>query len=163
MQYYEEFLPIYREFLRRKGLTPYIDIDRWIRLQEIIPDPEKPHMFMVYHEGKAVAGLLVSSLGNTGFPIIAATNNSGLKLFASYLMHWRVIDWLKKNGCRYYDLAGIDQEKNPGTYHFKKGFKGNEVSFIGQFVHCTDPVSRMLVQVAEPVLGLARKFLADAG
>ena len=163
VQYYAEFLPVYRELLRRKGLTPYIDIDRWIMLQEIIPDAEKPNILVVYHEGKAVAGLVVSSLGNTGFPIVAATNSAGLKLFASYLMHWRAIGWLKENGCSYYDLAGIDPEKNPGTYHFKKGFKGNEVSFIGQFVHCSDPFSRMLVRLGEPVLDLARNFMVRRG
>ena len=156
---YKEFLPVYRDLLNRKGLTPAIDIDRWIRLQEIIPEEEKPHIFMVYHQDLAVAGLVVSSLGDTGFPIIAASNDAGLKFCASYLMHWRVIEWLKENGCSFYDLGGIDQEKNPGTYHFKKGFKGREVSFLGQFEHCTNPLSRILARVGDPVREWAKKII----
>jgi hypothetical protein len=159
VQYYEEFLPVYHDLLRRKGLTPYINIDRWIRLQKVIPDTEKPHFFMAYYEGAAIAGILVSSLGDIGLPIVSANNSTGLKFFASYLLHWRVIEWLKENGCSYYDLGGIDPENNPGTYHFKKGLKGNEVSFIGRFVHCSNPLSMMLVRVGEPVRDSALKFL----
>lgn len=159
VQYYEELLPVYNELIQRKGFIPNIDIERWIRLQEILPDAEKPHIFMVYYEKTAVAGLVVSSLGETGFPIVAATTSVGLKLHASYLMYWHAFKWLKENGCRYYDLAGVDPKKNPGTYHFKKGFRGNEVSFIGRFEYCNDPLSRMLVQVGEPARDLLRKYI----
>jgi hypothetical protein len=159
VRYYEELLPVYRELIQRKGFIPIIDIERWIRLQEILPDAEKPHIFMVYYEKTAVAGLVVSSLGETGFPIISATTSLGKKLCASYLMFWHAFQWLKENGCRYYDLAGIDPEKNPGTYHFKKGFRGNEVSFIGRFEYCSNPLSRMLVRVGDPARDLVRKYI----
>lgn len=156
-QYYEDLLPVYRELIQRKGFIPNIDIERWISLQEILPDAEKPNILMVYFEKTAVAGLVVSSLGETGFPIVAATTSLGKNLCASYLMHWHAFKWLKENGCHFYDLAGIDPEKNPGTYHFKKGFRGKEVSFIGQFEYCSDYFSRMLVRLVEPVRNMVRK------
>lgn len=148
---YGEFLPIYREMVERKGLEPDADPDRWAILQTVLPEMDKPNIFLVYHEGKAVSGLIVSCLGDTGYPILAAATGPALKHHASYLMHWQAISWLKEKGCRRYDLVGIDPEKNPGTYHFKKGFRGEEVSGIGAFEVCISTLSAALVRFSEPI------------
>ena len=155
---YDEFLPIYREMLDRKGLELDVDPDRWAKLQSALPEMDKPTIFLIYKEGKAISGLIVSSLGETGFPIFAATTGTALMCHASFLMHWQAISWLKEMGCRRYDLVGIDPEKNPGTYRFKKGFGGKEVLCIGIFEDCTSTMSAVLFRLGETVLNSALRW-----
>ena len=38
--------------------------------------------------------------------------------------------YLKENGFKYFDLGGIDKEKNPNVYNFKHGMGGVEVSYL---------------------------------
>ncbi len=147
--YYEEFLPIYYDMLDDKGFETEMDAARWARLQGVLPETEKPRIFIAYHEGKAVSGLIVSGIGKTGAPILAATHPSARKLSSSYVLYWRAIEWLKEMGCQYLDLVGIDPEKAPGTYHFKKAFAGQEISFIGSFESCESPLSSMIVKLGE--------------
>ena len=39
----------------------------------------------------------------------------------------------REEGCRWYDLGGIDPQNNPGVYHFKSGFGGEEIIVPGPF------------------------------
>jgi hypothetical protein len=153
--FYDEFLPIYRDLLERKGFESESVPGRWAKLQEALPDQEKPHVFLAYHEGKAVSGLILSGLGDIGFPIFSATHRSGLKLNSSNLLFWRGIEWLKQVGCHYFDLGGID----PETYRFKSELGGKEVSFIGVFELCQNSFSRMLVKLGEPARRIAIKVM----
>jgi hypothetical protein len=154
---FKDFLPVYLELLERKKLQPEIDYLRWIYLQSVLPESERPKIFLAYLQGNVVAGLVVSALGNTGYPIVAATHREGMKLHASYLLHWRAIEWLKECGCHNYDLVTIEPEKNPGTYQFKKGLRGKEVSMLGVFEYCCNPLSRILVRSGEPLREYVRK------
>jgi len=82
------------------------------------------------------AGGICSALGDTGIYLFGATSNRGIKCYASYLTHWRMLEWVKGRGCRRYDLNGINPEKNPGGYQFKSqlvGAHGREESLLGQF------------------------------
>ncbi|AJE02804.1 lipid II:glycine glycyltransferase FemX [Geobacter pickeringii] len=154
--YYREFLPVYRDMLRRKGLRADLDLERWGKLQEVLPEGEKPEVFLVGPEGGAVSGLIVSALGETSFPILAATAEAGRPLYASYLMHWRTIEWLRERGCRAYDLGGIDPEHNPAVYQFKKGFRARDVSFPGTFEDSRNLLSKGVMTVAEPMYDLVK-------
>jgi lipid II:glycine glycyltransferase (peptidoglycan interpeptide bridge formation enzyme) len=155
---YEDFLPVYSDLLDRKGLQPDIDITRWIKLQHVLPESEKPRIFLAFHNGNIVAGLVVSAIGGTGYPIVAASHSEGKKFYGSNLLHWKAIEWLKTMGCHSYDLSGIDPEKNPGTYHFKTGFGGREVSTIGVFEDCTNGMSKALVRLGEPIRSTVIRF-----
>ena len=125
---FDELAPLYDELLERKALRSWLDLGRWRRLQGLLPEPERPRIFVAHHGGKPVAGSVVSALGSTGYCIFLATGPEGRKLLASYLLQWRAMTWLKERGCRAYDLAGITPDEAPGTYPFKKAFGGRELS-----------------------------------
>jgi lipid II:glycine glycyltransferase (peptidoglycan interpeptide bridge formation enzyme) len=158
---FDEFLPVYTEMLDRKNLTLEIDPKRWALLQSALPDAARQAVFLVRNEGKAVAGLIVSSLGDTGYPTLAASTGSGMKCHASHLMHWRAISWLKEMGCKRYDLVGIDPERNPGTYRFKKGFRGKEVSYIGVFESCDSGASAAIARLSDRMRSAVRSRVRD--
>jgi lipid II:glycine glycyltransferase (peptidoglycan interpeptide bridge formation enzyme) len=50
-----------------------------------------------------------------------------MKAKGSYLLQWRMMQWLRERGCRGYDLGGVNPTRNPGVYHFKSGVGGAEV------------------------------------
>jgi len=157
-EYYDEFLQIYTDMIEWKDFAPDIDTKRWRKLLENLPDAEKPRIFLVCYEGEPVAGLIISDLGGTGFPILAATNRTARKLNCAYSMFWQAIVWLKESGCSRFDLGGIDPENTPGTYIFKKGFRGEEVSFIGVFESCCSSVSSLIVRMGELIQSIVMSF-----
>ena len=63
----------------------------------------------------------------------------------SVLLQWTLIEWLKENSFKWYDLGGIDPERNPGVYHFKKGLFGADVSQINPLVACDSLMSSAVV------------------
>ncbi|MFQ5738698.1 MAG: lipid II:glycine glycyltransferase FemX [Acidobacteriota bacterium] len=144
-RFFDEFLHLYKEMLERKRFSPGVDATEFGRIQEQLPDAAKMRIFLSQSEGTWIAGLVISLLGNRGIYLLGATGNAGLKSRASFLLHWRVIEWMKQNGAAYYDLGGIDPNKNPGGYSFKKGVRGNEVSHLGRFEASESRFNRMII------------------
>jgi lipid II:glycine glycyltransferase (peptidoglycan interpeptide bridge formation enzyme) len=67
------------------------------------------------------------------------------------LLQWQMIERLKERGCQFYDLGGINPETNPGVYHFKSGFSGEDVSFIPRFELSGSALSAFVVGLGERV------------
>ncbi len=93
-------------------------------------------VFLCKTEGEICAGGIVSALGEMAIYLFGATSNRGIKTDGSYLVHWRMLEWVKQQGCSSYDLNGINPDKNPGGYQFKTqlgGAHGREVYLLGHF------------------------------
>ena len=107
------------------------------------------------------AGLVCSTIGHTATYLLGATGDRGMQSNGAYLLHWRLIEQLKKNGPAVYDLYGVNPEKNPGTYRFKKdlaGHHGREVVFLGQFEACASAWSQRCVDFAGRLRVLSRRL-----
>ena len=149
---YAAFSVLYHQILDRKGFVPGVDIDEFRQIQKDLPEPLKMKIIVCESEGEPVAALICSLVGNTGIYVLGATGNNGMKLQGSYLLHYRMIEWLKQRHARWYDLGGINPEKNPGTYHFKAGLAGKdgkEVYLLGQFDNCQSLMSAFLVRAGD--------------
>jgi lipid II:glycine glycyltransferase (peptidoglycan interpeptide bridge formation enzyme) len=72
-----------------------------------------------------------------------------MKSKGAYLLQWSMIQWLKRQGVRHYDLGGINPEINPGVYHFKSGLSGVDQSHIGPFVACENSLSAVAVKAGQ--------------
>jgi len=64
----------------------------------------------------------------------------------------------REAGCQFYDLGGIDPEKNPGVYHFKKGMGGEDVTVPGPFEFYPGGLRRILVSSCEKVYTILRSL-----
>ena len=93
-----------------------------------------------------VAGLVVSAMGDSAIYLLGATSDGGLNTKGAYLLQWTMIQCLKENGIRWYDLGGIDAEGNPGVYSFKRGFSGLDVCQINPLVASGSAVSSAIVK-----------------
>ena len=123
-QLFDEFTVVYEEMLARKGLAPTADIYRHRHIQTLLPSDLKMDVLLAYKEGRLCAGMIASAIGDTAVYLFGATNHLGMQTSASYLLQWELVKLLKQRGVREYDLNGINPERNPGTYHFKKGLAG---------------------------------------
>ncbi len=150
--YFQDFERIYFEMLNRKQFCSLADLGQSRRIQNELRPAEKMRVVLCKVEGAVCAGGICSAIGDTGLYLFGATSNRGTKTYASYLVHWSMLEWAKRCGCRSYDLNGINPDKNPGGYQFKSqlaGAHGREIDFLGQFDAYPNAALRHLVRFAD--------------
>ncbi len=154
---YDDLIEVYSEMLDQKKIISEVNTVLWEKILRKLPYIEKPNLIMGYYKSQPVAGMIISNIGEIGFPILAATNKIGRKRYGSYPIFWMAIKWLKESECKQFDLGGIDPENVPSTYYFKRGLGGREATFISPFEACINPLSLVIVSLAE----LARYLLLE--
>ncbi len=155
---FEKFKITYDEMLARKHFTDTVNIDTFRESQKDLPEPLKMKIMVCEFKGEPVSAVVCSVIGDTGEYLLGATNNAGMKLKGSYLLQWRMLEWLKNRGCCWYDLGGIDPKRNPGVYHFKTGFRGNNIRYIGQFESCQSVSSLILIKIGDRLRVVSRRI-----
>ncbi len=136
IEMYRVFAAIYREMWERKRFVTSVDVDEFARIQEGLSESQRMRVLICRQGDTPVAGIVCSAMGDTAICLLAATSDAGLQFKGAYLLQWTMIRWLKEHGFRYYDLGGIDPVINPGVYHFKSGFSGNDVSHMAPLAAC---------------------------
>lgn len=157
---YRGFCEIYRQMLQRKGFETTVDVEEFGRIQDDLPERHRMYILIAQNDGVPVAGVVASAMGDSAVYLLGATSDAGLQSKGAYLLHWRLMEWLKAKGVRWYDLGGIDPEQNPGVYHFKKGFSGADVSQISPLVMHESAVS---FAMAKAGLAVQRALQGSSG
>lgn len=136
---FHTFLNLATEMCERKHLRSLAGYRHYRHIQEALPEFFKMRIFVSQRAGEPVAVTIGSAIGDTGVYMLGATSAAGLELGASYLVHWRMIEWLKSVGMRYYDLGAINPKLNPGGYIFKQGIagkSGRDETFLHRYYGC---------------------------
>lgn len=147
--FYGIFVHLYKQMYSRKKFISSVDIDEFRVIQNDLPENLKMNIMVCTSRGEPVAALVWSAIGDTGITILSATGNKGLKLSASYLLRWRLIERLVEKNCRFLDQGGIDRQLNPGGYTFKAGIGGTELCHIGQFNAYKNRISSFSIKIAD--------------
>lgn len=84
-------------------------------------------------DGQDAAVHLLSSLGDTAVYLFGASNEIGRATKAGYWIQWQAILAAQAQGCRWYDLGGVDPDTNPGGFRFKSRMGGADVRAPGPF------------------------------
>jgi len=142
---------LYKEMRARKKFIAFSDTGDLRAIQRELPDPLKMHVAVCEFSGEPVAALVVSQVTSTAIALVAATGGRALELNGSYLLWWRTIERLKAQGCRWFDVGGIDPTGYPGTYQFKVGLAGKSGRdlIFRQFEARADWLSSFVVQAGE--------------
>ena len=143
---FQTFCLIYSQMRRRKTFETTVDIEEFVRIQQDLPESHRMRVLICEDGDVPVAGLVASAMGDTAIYLLGATSDDGLNSRGAYLLQWTLIKWLKEHGFRWYDLGGIDPERNPGVYHFKRGLSGSDVCQISPLVACSSVVSSAIVR-----------------
>jgi lipid II:glycine glycyltransferase (peptidoglycan interpeptide bridge formation enzyme) len=156
---YQGFLNLQTQMLMRKEYIPGVNYNEFGEIQNALPKSLKMIIMICEHKREPICALVGSAIGDTGIYLLGATGDKGLKQKGSYLLQWRMIQRLKESGCRWYDLGGINPEKNPGVYHFKAGLSGKDVYHLGHFEICDSHLNSFFVKTAGYLTNIRRKFL----
>lgn len=146
---YRAFRQMYDQMWRRKAFETTVDVEEFGRIQEDLPELHRMRILICEQEGVPVAGIVASAMGDSAIYLLGATSDDGLSSKGAYLLQWSLIRWLKESGTRWYDLGGIDPEKNPGVYHFKRGLSGTDVHHINPLVACDSVLTSVIVSASQ--------------
>jgi lipid II:glycine glycyltransferase (peptidoglycan interpeptide bridge formation enzyme) len=148
----DTILAMYREMVARKGFSPSESVERFKKLQSLLPDELKVRIMLCRCSGEMSAGIAWSDIGNMGVALVAASSNASARLGGPHLMAWKVVEKLKEKNAVCYNLNGIDPARNPGTYRFKKelaGSFGRDVCFLGKFDAGAGVLSQALIDLRD--------------
>lgn len=154
---YRKFRELYGEMMARKQFHTTVDVNEFERIQQRLPDAQRMLTLLCQAGGKAVAGLVVSMVGDTSIYLLAATGDAGLDARGSYLLQWHAMRLLKQSGKRWYDLGGANEAVNPGVFTFKSGMGGTPVNHLGQFDRSSSRFCDWSVAFAERMRTAARR------
>lgn len=144
---FETFCLIYKQMKERKRFESSVDIDEFAEMQEGLIGSHRLRTLICEDGGLPVAGLVASVMGDSAIYLLGATSDDGLNSKGAYLLQWTLIQALRESGCKCYDLGGIDPERNPGVYHFKRGLSGADSIQINPVVACNSILSSTVVNV----------------
>ncbi len=127
-------------------------------------------------DGEPVAALLLVRCGTRVVEPYGGMTAAGADSRANYLLKWEAIRSSREAGAQTYDLWGL---AHPGIAHFKAGFGGREVGYIGAWDLVLDPLGRAIYGAAQaarvrierrrhglsggPVIGSSGEVGADGG
>ncbi len=155
---YEVFSDIYKDMWEQKRFNTSVDVWEFARICQDLPEGLRVKILTCRHQGVPVSSIVCSAMGNTGIYLLGATNEIGRKIKAAYLLQWTMIKWLKEKGFQYYDLGGIDPERNPGVFHFKSGLSGQDVTYATPLEACGNPLSSGIMSLLDRVRSTASGF-----
>jgi lipid II:glycine glycyltransferase (peptidoglycan interpeptide bridge formation enzyme) len=106
--------------------------------------------------GTALATLFVLRVGDRVIEPYGGMTAAGAESRANYLLKWEAIRTSRERGAVSYDMWGLSHE---GIEHFKTGFGGREIDYVGAWDLVLDPLGRLAFdggQAAQDRIGMWR-------
>lgn len=139
----DAFYEIYRETAARAGFlirTAAAYRDVWDAFR---PAGRATLLFAVDRDGTPLAALFLVLCGDRVVEPYGGMTATGALLRANYLLKWEAIRRAKAAGAATYDMWGL---AHPGIEHFKTGFGGREVRYIGAWDLVLDRLGRQVYE-----------------
>jgi peptidoglycan pentaglycine glycine transferase (the first glycine) len=156
-----EFYRIYRETADRAGFlirTEAAYRDVW---DAYAPSGAVRLLFAEDAAGAAQATLFLVRWGPRVVEPYGGMTSAGGDTRANYLLKWEAIRTSREQGATSYDLWGL---AHPGIAHFKTGFGGRQVRYVGAWDLVLDPLGRRAYESAQALrVRVARRRHGLAG
>lgn len=143
------FMPLYEKMLKRKSFADDSAISEFPEILQDLPSDLRPIGWFCMHREQCVGGVIISAIGDTALYWFGATDEQGLEVGAGFFLHWKVIDWLREQGVKWYDLGGHGGDA--GLRQFKSGLIGKGgviVPLPGNFEQCSRVSSLIMAKLA---------------
>ena len=148
-------LAIYKVTAKRANFSLHEDqyyLDIFDMLAEDSP------VYMAEYKGRVVAFLWPIVTPEVAFELYGGMNDEGQALRANYHLKWQVVQTMKEQGVKRYDVNGL---LNDGVTTFKKGFIPEETMMCGTYekgMSVWYPVWRYLLPLAKRSVQYARRL-----
>ncbi len=148
----DRFLKLYRATAKRQGFwIPEKDLRA---LWDIFSNEGRAFILIAVWNRTDIAGCLILHHEKTAYYYHAASLREYKEFFAPYLLIWETMLHAKSLGLKDLDLEGVYDHRFPATNkwkgfsHFKRGFRGEEVEFLGSFVKNYNPILSTVYKVS---------------
>lgn len=111
---------------------------------------EKSYLFFVEEGSSIVGSVLALTSGNSVYEMFGGMIDKGKRSKASFYLKWKMIQFFKEKGFRYYDQWGTDP-RYPGLIQFKNGFGGKNITYLPQYVYVNNPVVFGIYQIVQKI------------
>ncbi len=113
---------------------------------ELLRAAGQAQLFLAEYEGKLLAGAFTTLVGKQSIYLYAASSDEDRKLMPNDLLQREMMFWAKRQGATLYDMWGIAETDDPadplaGVTHFKRGWGGYVVEYIGGFDYVYAPLA----------------------
>jgi lipid II:glycine glycyltransferase (peptidoglycan interpeptide bridge formation enzyme) len=155
-EFFEILENLYAGAKERKGFEG-VDSAEYAKTQQMLAQNDKAIVLIAYYDGQPITAHATTHFGTTAVPILTASNETGLSCGTSYLLWWRAYLIAKSLGMERYDLGGVDPDRNPDGYRFKKRMGGDETFYLGAFEMYKNSIVERLWHAAEGAHRLLKK------
>ena len=76
---------------------------------------------------------LIIRSGCTALDFLVSTNEKGRELDANSALYWHAIIQAKENGCRWFDIGGLNENTTKGIAEFKQGLNAAPYKLVGEW------------------------------
>jgi lipid II:glycine glycyltransferase (peptidoglycan interpeptide bridge formation enzyme) len=141
-----EFYEIYRETAARAGFV-IRTYDSYLAVWNAFARLGMARLLMAETpEGEGLATLFVLRVGDRVVEPYGGMNAHGADARANYLLKWEAIRTSREAGAVSYDMWGIS---HGGIEHFKTGFGGREIRYVGAWDLVLNPAGRFTYDTAQ--------------
>ncbi|MEM8878740.1 MAG: GNAT family N-acetyltransferase [Pseudomonadota bacterium] len=121
---FQRFRAMHQAMVQRKGIHETGPIDTLADILAAPQDELRPLVFIVSHQGEAVAGAVVDTSGEQANYLYGATTDRALPLKAGYFMQWKIVEHLSAlPQSQWYGLGG-GSSATCSLHQFKRGLVG---------------------------------------
>ena len=143
-----EFYSIYRETARRAGFV-IRTYESYLGVWRAFDRRGMARLLMAEGpDGVGMATLFLLRVGNRVVEPYGGMTEAGADCRANYLLKWEAMRTSREQGATSYDMWGISHE---GIEHFKAGFGGREIKYVGAWDLVLDPAGRLAFDAAQSV------------
>ncbi len=143
-----EFYAIYQETARRAGFM-IRTYESYLGVWRAFARLGMARLLMAEGpDGVGLATLFLLRVGDRVVEPYGGMTEAGAECRANYLLKWEAIRTSREAGAGSYDMWGISHE---GIEHFKAGFGGREIRYVGAWDLVLDPAGRLAFDGAQAV------------
>ena len=124
-----EFLRLMKETEVRQGF--YAHDRRYFELMWETLKEKVAHLFVARYQGEILAAWIIFKYDGKIYYPYGSSSDQHRELQAPSLMLWKTAMWGKSQGCKVYDLWGVEEGK--GFTDFKAKFGPKTVEFVGTY------------------------------
>jgi lipid II:glycine glycyltransferase (peptidoglycan interpeptide bridge formation enzyme) len=153
-----DFYRLYGETARRAAFDVRREESYRAVWEAFAPTGQARLLFARGADGEPLAVLLLVACGRRLTELHGGMSLAGAESRANYLLKWEAIRRAREEGFAEYDLWGLS---HPGIAHFKAGFGGREVRYVGAWDLVLDPLGRAAIEVGRRVAYRVARALAQ--
>ncbi|MCX8053017.1 MAG: peptidoglycan bridge formation glycyltransferase FemA/FemB family protein [Armatimonadetes bacterium] len=153
-------LPVFYELLLETAERDGFRVRSFQYFQDMwdcLVPPGYMRLVLTYYQNQPIAGAIAYLFGNKAWYTYGASSNEHRNVMPNHLMQWKLIQWAKESGCKWYDFRGVSPRRDgeldehlQGLNRFKEGFSPRFVEYIGEYDMVISPLLYRLWAFAMP-------------